>query len=378
MPVLTADFIGAYECLMSLQDSVDVRRLIKYSMHLQDGQKYKRPEGVFVAVHPGNIRKMDNSSNGIARSGTMPSRPMARRSPKAQELQQQNQRPRANSMKRLPSVNKSSVLLRSESLSGTNHELGISDGYLEDDPVLLKMNVEYMVKVMAISRLKLQQYVSRLRESLPGSEREVATCLDGLEELCAFMEPRPQGNGANYASPPVERAYAADELENGRFQGTPPPRGEFTSTPKTTTNGRGVTTRGLSQQGAKTEFVRRAMVRDCDRGESFVVGEEENASESQTMIMTASQLNELSRSESTSSSSGGGGGSSLTNGGSGSGSFGSSYECPEHRIPRMAQRMIGNRREVELVEIVKGSEEGGHPLGKDFVPSTDPQGERRE
>lgn len=142
---------------------MDVRKLIKYSLHLQDKEKYKRPEGVFVEVPSRNIRK-EQQQNFIPRSGTLPSRPQpTRRSPKAQEVL----RPRANSLKRLPQVNTS---LRSEgglNASNHNHELGISDGYLEDDPAVLKINIEYLVKVMAISRLKLQQYVQGLRENLP-------------------------------------------------------------------------------------------------------------------------------------------------------------------------------------------------------------------
>lgn len=140
---------------MGFQDSVDVRRLIKYSMYLQDPQKYKRPDGVFVPVHPKNIRK-EQPKPVIARSDTLPSRPAPKRSPRAQEML----RPRANSLKqRIPAVNTSMA-------TGNNHELGVSEGYFEDDPAVLKMNVEYMVKVMAISRLKLQQYVNGLRDSV--------------------------------------------------------------------------------------------------------------------------------------------------------------------------------------------------------------------
>lgn len=161
--------MGVYQCLMSLQETTDVRKLIKYSLHLQEGHRYKCPEGVFVPVPPRLIRKVDQQqqqqNSNIPRSGTMPSRPQqTRRSPKAQDML----RPRANSLKRLPQVNHS--LRAADGMGGTashNHELGISDGYLEDDPAVLKINIEYMVKVMAISRLKLQQYVARLRENLP-------------------------------------------------------------------------------------------------------------------------------------------------------------------------------------------------------------------
>lgn len=387
--VLTSDFVGAYECLMSVQDSIDVRKLIKYSLYLQDGQKYKRPEGVFVAVPPRHIHTSPDRQRRIQRSGTMPSRAEPiRRSPKLP-------RGRANSLKRIPAVN---TLIRADlSMSGSNsHELGISDGYLEDDPAVLKMNIEYLMNIMAISRLKLQQFANGLRENLPATnQKEVSHCLDGLEELCAFMEPRPPqghrkrngggggeaGPSTRYASPPVERAYAADELENGRIQVTPGAN-EYTSTPKRMVNG------GEGGRSAvvetKTDLGRKISCATTTGTTNFVV--EENATESQTMIMSASILNDLSQTSVNS------GGSNSPNGGSFL--LASSYEYPEHSIPREAQRVIGNRREVELVEMVKGVGEeqedghgmmmGGsqhayhHSMISDFVPKRDPQGERRD
>lgn len=388
--VLTSDFVGAYECLMSLQETIDIRKLIKYSMYLQDGQRYKRPEGVFVPVHPQSIRKDDQGHNVIPRSGTLPARQMPRKTSQAAAMQEM-QRQRSNSMRRVP------VRRASEMVNKTHHELGISDGYMENDPAVLKMNIEYTEKVMAISRLKLIQYVKGLRDNLPPAQQKaVGHYLDGLEELCAFMEPRAaaaakQGNGqqrngnTRYESPPVERAYAADELENGKIQatprsssGSPAVAAEFTSTPKSSAGGGsgqrilGKGSRSLSQQEAKTEFVK-TLMKDCDtqKTASYLV-EEENATESQTMIMTASMLNDLSHQSGSSSS-----GTGAMNG------YASSYEYPEHRIPRMAQKVIGDRREVELLEIVKNDEEGEEDqrewsLGSDFVPSANPQGERRD
>lgn len=373
---------------MSLQESTDIRKLIKFSLHLQDGQKYKRPEGFFVPVPPRQIRKVEPSASFIPRSGTLPTRSLTKRSPKtAQEVL----RPRANSLKRITVLN--SRINSTETITVDHHELGISDGYLEDDPAVLKMNLDHMARVMAISRLKLQQYVSTLRENLqPKQNAKVFQCLDGMEELCAFMEPRPgavhrdrnqtaPAGQMSYMSPPVERAFAADET----FVGTTPRGGDLTSTPKTTRSTPG-SKKTLSQQEVKTEFVR--TLKDCDTTitttttttENSVM--EENATESQTVLMTGSFLNDTRQ-----SSSNGGSSSTSTEGAS------SSYEFPEQCTPRMAQRVIGNRKEVELVEIVSssscssasagGQEEvgcggGQRREGGDFVPSRNPQMERKD
>lgn len=406
---------------MSLQDTLKIRKLINYSLYLKDGQKYKRPEGFFIPVPPQLIRKVDQSPNFIPRSGTLPSRPITKRSPKAQEML----RPRANSLKRYTSVNSSLRTNHSaDPMTLEQHELGISDGYFEDDPEVLKINLDHMARVMAISRLKLQQYVGGLRENLRNVQNpKVAQYLNGLEELCAFMAPReermrvPMVNRANqnhstgqlfqYMSPPVERAYAADEVENGGFPVTPR-SGDLTSTPKTgrkvgigngNLGGNNNYGKAMNAQEVKTEFVRRAIKEgeegkrgSCDSSREVEVelengdksgeggkgmngengkGEEileENATESQVMI-TGSFLNDLSGRERSRNN--------------------SSFQVYQGK--KVAQKGIGNKKEVELMEIVNGKREGfgdgdeweinGEMIPKEkhkFVPSRDPQMERRD
>lgn len=192
-----------------------------------------------------------------------------------------------------------------------------------------------------------------------------------------------------YMSPPVERAYAADELVNGTILGTPKMGMSTPNSSPVLIDGTqaGPSRRVINGRESKLavnhnpEVVndeKKLIKTGCDVSppgdDGFVVVEEENATESQTMLMTASILNELSKSASTMHGSG------SLNGGS----FRSSYEWPEHKIPHKAQKVIGNRKEVELVEMVKGNggepsqgQEQGFTWGSDFVPSTDPHGERR-
>lgn len=208
--------------------------------------------------------------------------------------------------------------------------------------------------------------------------KEIAHCLDGLEELSAFMAPRPrinpaaQRNGlantsASYLSPPVERAYAADELENGKYTSTPKTLPPVQTSSRVVQPNKG--SKSMSEQEVKSEFVR--TLKDSEgSNDDFVMVEEENASESQTMLMTASILNDLNQSSSNASVSSTNGGSSFTHA--------TSYECPEY--PRIAQKVIGTRLEVELVEMRhhEGEEDKCSSLGSDYVPSANPQGERRD
>ncbi|KAG5671198.1 hypothetical protein PVAND_001409 [Polypedilum vanderplanki] len=68
---------------------------------------------------------------------------------------------------------------------------------------------------MAVSRLKLLQYLSILRKYIPGNQiDELHQTLDGIEELCSLLKPKNQHlfNDTSNALP-VEVAFEADDDE---------------------------------------------------------------------------------------------------------------------------------------------------------------------
>lgn len=91
---------------------------------------------------------------------------------------------------------------------------GIVDGYLLDDPEVLKMELQDSYNIMAVSRIKLLQYVSTLRKYIPGNQvDEIHQTLDGIEELCSLLKPKHQYL-FNVAAP-VDPAFEADDEDFG-------------------------------------------------------------------------------------------------------------------------------------------------------------------
>lgn len=91
-----------------------------------------------------------------------------------------------------------------------SQEDGIVDGYLLDDPEVLKMELQDSYNIMTVSRIKLLQYVNTLRKYIPGHQvDELHQTLDGIEELCSLLKPKHQYL-FNVAAP-VDPAFEADD-----------------------------------------------------------------------------------------------------------------------------------------------------------------------
>lgn len=91
--------------------------------------------------------------------------------------------------------------------------LGIVDGYLENDPEVTTLTLQHAQTIMAISRYKLIQYLAMLRTNLPRDVNEtVLQSLDGMEEICSLLKNSYSSSlYPNTVSVPVEPALEADE-----------------------------------------------------------------------------------------------------------------------------------------------------------------------
>jgi TBC1 domain family member 5 len=87
---------------------------------------------------------------------------------------------------------------------------GIVDGYSLDDPEVLKMELQDSYNIMAVSRIKMLQYLTVLRKHIPGNQvDELHQTLDGIEELCSLLKPKHQYLFTIAA--PVDPAFEADD-----------------------------------------------------------------------------------------------------------------------------------------------------------------------
>ncbi|XP_055630229.1 TBC1 domain family member 5 isoform X2 [Toxorhynchites rutilus septentrionalis] len=112
----------------------------------------------------------------------------------------------------------------------------ISDGYLEDDPELMKIELQEAYNVMSLSRAKLLQYLSVLRRHVhpPNPIGELQQSLEGIEEICSLLKPR--YDTVFRVSVPIDAATEANEdHSHSKRSGTAPPA-QRTQTPPTSLN----------------------------------------------------------------------------------------------------------------------------------------------
>lgn len=88
---------------------------------------------------------------------------------------------------------------------------GIAEGFKLDDPEVIKIELQDSYNIMAVSRIKLLQYLTVLRKHIPGNQiDELHQTLDGIEELCSLLKPKHQ-YFFNFAAPVDPAFEPADE-----------------------------------------------------------------------------------------------------------------------------------------------------------------------
>lgn len=113
----------------------------------------------------------------------------------------------------------------------------ISDGYLEDDPELFKIELQDAYNIMSVSRAKLLQYLAVVRRHVrPGNPAgQLQQSLEGIEEICSLLKPR---YDTVFRTPvPIDAATEANEDHSRSAAGpAPPPELGRTQTPPTSLN----------------------------------------------------------------------------------------------------------------------------------------------
>lgn len=199
---------------MRYPQNADVMLIIRHALYMKSPDKYQCPPNAFVYVV--NSMKQHHKlkqSRAIPHTKIFPPSAIG-----AMAV--------ANATKQAALLRKSSDEIRQEAAKVTvqqvkkthaNQEDGIVDGYMLDDPEVLKMELQDSYNIMAVSRIKLLQYLGTLRKYIPGNQvDELHQTLDGIEELCSLLKPKHQY--LFNVSAPVDPAFEADDedtLEGG-------------------------------------------------------------------------------------------------------------------------------------------------------------------
>lgn len=204
--IINSDYTSCLTFLMKYPNTIDISMIIKLALHIKSPQKYENPfygSRGEVATLPRKIQKsqyIETSTNKFYESN-------------ASSTAQLNQ----ETMARVNGIQKKSaratVKNAAQSQIGNEHDLGIVEGYRENDPEVSILTLQHAQSIMSISRYKLIQYVSAMRKNLPENTNPIVhQSLDGIEEICSLLKNCYSTYAATINIPcPVEPAFEANE-----------------------------------------------------------------------------------------------------------------------------------------------------------------------
>lgn len=210
--LLSNDYTSCLTLLMRYPTNADVSLIIRHALYMCEPDKYQCPPNAFVYVISSMKQRQVYPTRvypplvtiGVSRPSL--SSPI--------KLRDDMRRETANITKKSQSDDPSIV-----------------EGYTLNDPEVLKMELQDSYNVMAVSRIKLLQYLSILRKYIPGNQvDELHQTLDGIEELCSLLKPKHQYLFCTAA--PIDPAFEAgdDDVLNGASSSAssfPPQRRSF-------------------------------------------------------------------------------------------------------------------------------------------------------
>ncbi|XP_055526871.1 TBC1 domain family member 5 [Wyeomyia smithii] len=199
--------------LMQYPTNVDISLIIRHALHMKSPKIYERPPGAMIYVSSPSAKKPNqqpvmrskNIEMEYMKYSTLPN--VQKRPLKPEHsLDNRNDRSRTSSLPRSSGSHQrmTAFELREKAMNAAKqaaaasnrneqpHPSDISDGYFEDDPELLKLELQEAYNIMSVSRAKLLQYLNTLRHHVRPSNPtgELQQSLEGIEEICSLLKPR--------------------------------------------------------------------------------------------------------------------------------------------------------------------------------------------
>ncbi|CAD7084937.1 unnamed protein product [Hermetia illucens] len=381
--LLLSDYTTCLTHLMRYPNNVDISLILRHALHMKIPQKYELPPGAFVYVTSRPDNKTSSQLNKNQNAATLP-----RQSANSKAVSKHiNQKPQATSRSRASSLNSNSIQLSSSSASTDSqlqsklrdlqysassniehlptsgeireNDIRIVDGYRENSPEVLRMELQQAQKILYVGRLQLKKYAEILRRHIPQSHsEELNQTLDGIEELCSFLDVR-----FSVPDPLRERvdpAHEADEANNAKTEHkTLKAAVSKTSDPQPVPKTQNSKRIHPSESQSKKEFVK-----SLDEGSSFEIqiGEnglplkKSNVNQHKDSNAELKPLSGVSPEDVPSVS---------------SSSSGTRYEIPDNGFMKKSKKILGARKEVELTLFRQTNCDD-----KEGVPTADPVGSR--
>ncbi|EDX13097.1 GD20513 [Drosophila simulans] len=215
--LLLSDYTTSLTYLMRYPNNVDVHLVLRHALFMLNPKQFEYPPNAFTCVSfanssadkevppPVGQRPRTNSENSsMATSGSQIDRQIT-------FMQERN-------------AADSSALAKLQD----THRVAM-DGYLENSPELLRLELKNAQTVIKIARSKLQSYLSTVRHHVgkqASSSEELGRTLDGIEELCSFLDVKFMFP-LHQRSAPIDQALEANEQKQLNTISKPPKANGF-------------------------------------------------------------------------------------------------------------------------------------------------------
>ncbi|XP_034664439.1 TBC1 domain family member 5 [Drosophila subobscura] len=197
--LLLSDYTTTLTYLMRYPGNVDVNLVLRHALFMLNPKQFDYPANAFTCVSFANSLPAASSTSGTA--------PPQRLRTNSETSSSGSQIDRQITYMQERNAADSSALAKLQDA----HRVAM-DGYLENSPELLRLELKNAQTVIKIARSKLQNYLRTVRQHVAPRQcnEELSRTLDGIEELCSFLDVKFMFP-LHTRSAPIDEALEANE-----------------------------------------------------------------------------------------------------------------------------------------------------------------------
>ncbi|XP_030370156.1 TBC1 domain family member 5 [Scaptodrosophila lebanonensis] len=202
--LLLSDYTTSLTYLMRYPNTVDVNLVLRHALFMLNPKQFEYPSNAFTFVSFADnlpaVPTTTATTAKISQQSPQRSRTSSDASPSISHVDRQ-----INYMQKRNAADASALA----KLQDVNRIA--MDGYLENSPELLRLELKNALTVMSIAHGKLQNYLHTVRRHVGRhTNEELARTLDGMEELCSFLDVKVMFP-LQSRSAPIDQAHEANE-----------------------------------------------------------------------------------------------------------------------------------------------------------------------
>ncbi|XP_065354231.1 TBC1 domain family member 5 [Calliphora vicina] len=213
--LLLSDYTTCLTYLMRYPTNVDISLILRHALYMQMPKKYDRPTNAFVyfTMPPVNRRNqaIDNGENANKTPNGLSNIDLTHRTRSTSLGDNAARMERQITLMQTRNAADEALMARLKQASEENRLA--MDGYKDNNPELVRLELKNAQTVITVAHSKLQTYLNSIRHHIPKqTSPEVVNALDGIEELCQFLDVKFMFP-LHSRSGPIDQALEANEQQ---------------------------------------------------------------------------------------------------------------------------------------------------------------------